>query len=150
MKFWGIVREHLAFTRQETLAIAFLSVALLAGQAVRWYRMSIAPGGANVNYAALDSEFIARARADLMDMPGDADSLRRLPSPSPLAKASIDVNTATLEQLVALPGIGPATAEKILEYRKENGPFDSAEDLLEISGIGPKKLAQIRPYLRLQ
>jgi competence ComEA-like helix-hairpin-helix protein len=149
MKFWGIVREHLAFTRQETLAIALLSGALLAGQAVRWYRSSIPPSAAEMNYAALDSEFVARARADLMDMPGDTDSLRRVPSPPPLAKASVNVNTATTEQLVALPGIGPATAEKILEYRKENGPFESPEDLLEVSGIGPKKLAKIRPYLRL-
>jgi competence ComEA-like helix-hairpin-helix protein len=145
-----MVRDHLSFTRQETLAIAFLSIALLAGQAVRWYRSSIAPDGPEINYAALDSEFVARARADLLDVPRDADSVRRLPSPPPLARASVNINTATLDQLVGLPGIGPATAEKILEYRKENGPFESTEDLLEVNGIGPKKLAQIRPYLRLE
>jgi competence ComEA-like helix-hairpin-helix protein len=150
MKFRGVVRDHLAFTRQETLAIAFLSIALLAGQAVRWYRSSIAPAGKETDYAALDSEFIARARADLLDVSRDVDSVRRLPSPPPLARASVNINSATLDQLVALPGIGPATAEKILEYRKNNGPFQSTEDLLEVSGIGPKKLAQIRPYIRLE
>jgi competence protein ComEA len=147
MHFWSTVRQHLTFTRQEALAIAFLSIALLVGQVVRWYRTSGALNATEFTYSAIDSEFVARAHAILAAPPEATDSPRRAPAPPPLTPGSININTATLEQLVALPGIGPATAEKILAFRKENGPFEAADDLLEVSGIGPRKLARIRPYL---
>ncbi|RYG33082.1 hypothetical protein EON81_19105 [bacterium] len=68
---------------------------------------------------------------------------------SELPVASIPVNLANAEQLCQLPGIGPSLAEAILEYRRQNGPFLTFESLTEVSGIGPKKLEQIRPYVRL-
>jgi competence protein ComEA len=59
----------------------------------------------------------------------------------------ININTASAEQLESLPGVGPATARAILEYRKQNGGFQSVDELIEVRGIGPKKLEQIRPYV---
>ena len=59
----------------------------------------------------------------------------------------INVNTASAEQLESLPGVGPATARAIIEYRRQNGGFHSVDELLEVRGIGPKKLEQIRPYV---
>ncbi|WP_302294295.1 ComEA family DNA-binding protein [Pyramidobacter piscolens] len=58
------------------------------------------------------------------------------------------VNTATEEDLCALPGVGPATARKIIEYRQTHGPFHSAEALLEVSGIGKGKLGHMQTLLR--
>jgi competence protein ComEA len=58
----------------------------------------------------------------------------------------INLNKASLDDLTLLPGVGPATAEKIIEHRKTSGAFSSVDDLDEIKGIGEKKLDKIRPY----
>jgi competence protein ComEA len=58
--------------------------------------------------------------------------------------APINLNTATLEQLDTLDGVGPATAQKILEYRAAHGGFASVDDLAQIPGIGPKRLEALR------
>src|SRR5580698_11511706 len=59
----------------------------------------------------------------------------------------IDINSASSVQLQEVPGIGPATAEKILAMRKSYGAFKSVDDLLSVRGIGPKRLEKMRKYL---
>ena len=62
----------------------------------------------------------------------------------------VDLNTASLEELDTLPGIGPKTAQAIVEYRETHGTFASPEDLLQVRGIGPKKLAAIVGHITVQ
>lgn len=69
--------------------------------------------------------------------------------PSPPAGAPVDLNTATAEQLEALPGVGPATSKAILTYRSSHGRFRSVTELLEVPGIGPAKLEALRPLVRV-
>jgi competence protein ComEA len=58
--------------------------------------------------------------------------------------AAVQLSTATLEQLDTLPGVGPVTAQKILDYREKHGAFSSVDELDAVPGIGPKRLDQLR------
>ncbi len=60
--------------------------------------------------------------------------------------ALINVNTASGIELEGLPGVGPVTAAAIIDYRTQNGPFAAVDDLIDVSGIGPSTLEQIRPF----
>ncbi len=62
-------------------------------------------------------------------------------------EGKLNINTATVEQLVLLPGIGEKTAEKIVEHRNKNGAFKENSDILNVKGIGEKKLGIINNYL---
>lgn len=61
----------------------------------------------------------------------------------------VNINTANATQLTQLPGIGPAIAQKIIDYRTANGPFTSVDDLTKVPGIGAAKLAQIKSHARV-
>lgn len=65
------------------------------------------------------------------------------------ADGSININEATAEELETLNGIGPVTAEKIIQYRTEYGKFESKEELMEVNGIGEKTYAQIKDKIRV-
>ena len=61
----------------------------------------------------------------------------------------VNINTAGVDELVGLPGIGKAYAERIVEYRQKNGPFKKVEDILNVRGIGEKTFERIRDRLTL-
>ncbi len=68
----------------------------------------------------------------------------------PLPKDKINVNSATAEKLAELPGIGPVLAERIVQYRNDNGFFTSPEELVNVKGIGEKKLAAMLPFVKVE
>ncbi len=65
------------------------------------------------------------------------------------ALGSVNINTANEQELCELPGVGPTTASQIIQYRSSHGSFQSIDELDNVKGIGPKKLANIRPYCRI-
>ena len=76
---------------------------------------------------------------------GDAGGASAASAPAGTAPAGpVRLNSATLEQLDALPGIGPVTAQQIIQYREQSGPFRSVDDLDAVPGIGPARLEQLR------
>jgi competence ComEA-like helix-hairpin-helix protein len=74
------------------------------------------------------------------------EKAKKLPPP---AKA-FDINTATYDQFHSLPGVGPVTAQRIMDFRKKSGPFQRVEDLLAIRGISAGRLEKIRPYVMVK
>jgi len=106
------------------LAVACMAVAIARGPAV-------AVGGMGA-YAGAD------VKADEAGV--DARQRRVLPD----ATHRIDINTATAAELDLLPGIGPALAKRIIEYRDEHGAFRRVDDLILVRGIGPKHIDRIR------
>lgn len=71
-----------------------------------------------------------------------------LPAAAAPAKANtVNINSADAAQLALLPRVGPSVAQRIVDYRKKNGPFKSADDLMLVQGIGEKTYALIKPYV---
>ena len=115
-------------TERERVTLALLGGAALLGLGVLWWQQQHPPlrvvDGPTPPYAQWDAQVQAARQ--------------------------VDVNHAGAEELERLPGIGPTTAQRILEYRAAHGPFRNAEELLNVPGIGPKTLEAIREYLILQ
>ena len=68
--------------------------------------------------------------------------------PAATAAFTVNVNSASVMELSQLPGLGPATARRIVDHRRAHGPFASVEALLDVPGIGPATLDALRPHLR--
>ena len=63
------------------------------------------------------------------------------------ATAPVNLNTATVEQLATIPGVGPRMAERIIDYRQKNGGFKKVEDLMNVSGVGEKSFLKMKPLI---
>lgn len=86
-----------------------------------------------------------RERGGANRMPASASS--KLTTPG---QGTVNINTASLEELQRLPGVGPSTAAKIIAFRKETGGFTAPEQLMDVSGIGEKKFAKMKPFVRVR
>jgi competence protein ComEA len=71
------------------------------------------------------------------------------PPPEGAPPQPVDLNTADAAALTKIPGIGPATAQRIIEWREQSGPFRQVEDLMKVKGIGEKSLEKLRPYVKV-
>lgn len=147
------------FTQNEAGVIVFLAAAMLVGWVLGAMRNEDEPvqPNARVALAAQDSIFRSRSEANENAQVGNSGDIEGEMRPSsteimqPSAAAgTVNINRATGKTLETLPGIGPATAKKIIAYRNEHGPFTQIEDLTKVKSIGPKKLEHIRPYITVE
>jgi competence protein ComEA len=86
--------------------------------------------------------FVPRKGAPPRKVPGG-------PSPSRGETGAVNLNTASTSELESLPGVGPQTAKAIVDHRTKNGPFLAVDELLDVAGIGPAKLAALRERVRV-
>lgn len=99
----------------------------------------------NLARTVSDGEQIVIARVG--EQPTAQSAASTSSSASTASSGLVNINTATATELETLSGIGPSTAQKIIDDRTQNGPFTSKEDLKRVSGIGDKKYASLEPYI---
>ena len=102
--------------------------------------------GAEIAVPAKGERHIARARTPPARAHTPRGS-RRSRKRATLPEAPIDLNTADATALAALPGVGAGLAERIVRFRDANGPFDSVDELADVSGITDRRLESLAPYL---
>ena len=136
--------ELLALTKTERNVILFLAATLIIGAAIRLYQATF-PALPQFDYRASDSTFATLSAASEDSVHADSTSMIRGEE-----TGRLNINTATKQQLMDLPGIGEVTAERILQHRKETGKFTSIEDLRAIKGISKNKLERLSPIITTQ
>jgi competence ComEA-like helix-hairpin-helix protein len=143
------LQEAIGFTRTEAQVLLFLSGTFILGLGLKYLRdpALTAPTDLPSTHRS-DSTFAARSAIanDPSRVPVTAAAAR---TKTPPAAGSININTSSKEELMRLPGIGPAYAGRILAFRAEHGPFRTLEELQNVKGIGPKTFERIKPFLRL-
>jgi competence protein ComEA len=154
------IAHRFGFTQNEAAVIVFLSVVVVAGSVLSELRSTGATPRQDVRaaYTDADSIFAQRANRDVLRQSPQRESVEsRSAGQAESAEAAtaghmprIALNLATAQQLTALPGIGPATAEKIVTYRREHGPFRAPEDIMKVNGIGQKKYERIRQFITVE
>lgn len=130
----------LKFSQRESILILVLLGGLLAGNAITIYRLLYKEHSVN----SQTNEKFRIYEQKIKDILNEANyseelSINKIPI--------INLNEATKKELQKLPYIGAVIAGRIIEYRKSNGKFHHIDELINIKGIGNKKLAKIRPYI---
>lgn len=160
----------LGFTRTEFIVITSLAGIFLAGLFIMYSFQEGPAPYRDFDYSASDSLFLASDSS--VQEEEDAAVLSRRPAETGSSlktsvldnergsisfrkkvlaeENSIDINSARAEDLMKLPGIGGKTAGRIIELRNLKGRFNSADDLLEVKGIGPAKMNKIRKYIYIK
>ena len=116
----------LNLTRQEKQVLLFVGAVVLAGIAIQYFQKI------NPRFKVVLPPVVAAQR-----------------TATTIIDKKVNPNKANSEELIRLPGIGPALAENIIEYRNSHGGFKSLEELEKVKGLGPKKLERLKDYLEV-
>ena len=136
------IADWIALTNTERKVILFLVVTLLAGAGIRLYQSAF-PSALKFDYRASDSTFAALSSAP-------EDSSAGAVNEGIDTSGKLNINTATKQQLLDLPGVGEVTADRILTYRAETGKFSNVDELRAIKGMSKKKIENLKSLITTQ
>ncbi len=140
------------FTKIQQRAMVFLLASFGAGCVILYYRRQQPPPPVAPALAAQFQIFSRQLEPDTARV-DSVPQVRGLTAPSAIpaaARKRININTATPAELIALPGIGAAMAQRLVAYREQNGKFRRWEDLAKVKGIGKRKLEALKDWVVLQ
>ncbi len=132
--------DWLALTSTERNVILFLSGMFLVGAGIRLFQETF-PAVPQFDYSASDSTFAALQEQEAEETVAEDDTAVAI---------VVNINTATKQEMMGLPGIGEVMAERILAYREKAGSFKSVEEVGNVKGIGKKKLERLRPLMTVE
>lgn len=147
------IQEKLGLTKGEAGIILFLSLGLLLGGTVKLLHLDKATE--KYDFADSDSFFASASSKIDSVLAYEEDTLanqtkQRTDGKKKELTSPVDINLASIDELMTLPGVGKVTANRIIEYRKSTGRFHSVVDLMKVKGIGKKKFEEIKPHVKAE
>ncbi len=148
------VGDWLALTSTERKIILFLTGTVLVGAGIRFYQEAF-PSVQQFDYTVSDSTFAALSSRGSEQSDTDPSLVVEANSEESTAEddtaiVKININVASRQELMTLPGIGQVMSERIIAYRTDVGPFQSIDDLKKVKGISKRKLEQLAPYIAIE
>ncbi|HRE40473.1 MAG TPA: helix-hairpin-helix domain-containing protein [Ignavibacteria bacterium] len=141
-------KRYLVFSKNEKIAVVFIIAIILIGSIIKLYsEVWSKQENTSINF----EEFKDKLKIQLTD-----DSIKLFSKTTELNQDTlynnfilIDLNTAGIEDLEKLPGIGESIASRIIEYRNQNGNFKKIEDIKKVKGVGEKKFNDIQKFIKV-
>ncbi len=138
------------FTSQEKLVIRFLMISMLLGLLIGIARQKIILNDNRIDMMNSSLLSLDQKKTDSKTEKSMLNQKRgTVENPIELSAEIININTATKEELLTLPKIGPVTAERIIRFREDFGQFQALEDILKVKGVGPKTFDRIKPFITI-
>ena len=146
--------DWLALTSTERKVILFLCGTALVGAGIRLYQETF-PSVPQYDYHTSDSAFAALSARDAKETVDDQPVVVETNAEESTAEddtgtVKVNMNTASKQELMTLPGIGEVMSDRIIAYRSDVGPFQTAEDLRNVKGISKRKLEQLLPFIVIE
>jgi comEA protein len=170
--------KYLSFTRNETKIILFIIIVFLSGFSIKYLKfITVQYNKSTYDYSNSEEMFRKLSKGNLTSFSNDSldqkDSLniyenqlkqklqvaedtlklkgkKKSKKEENLKPKSININTATKEILITLPGVGESTAEKIIKYRELHKGFKKIEHIMKVKGIGKKKFDNMKEYIYVE